>query len=96
MSFDRQGTSSGPLAIFRNRNFALLWTAQFITTMGGGLTMIASSILVYRLTGSAFSVGLMMLSASLPGLFAGLIAGVFVDRFDRKKIMIGAEITVPC
>ncbi len=53
--------------------------------------MIASAILVYRETGSAFSVGLMMLSASLPGLFVGLIAGVFVDRFDRKKIMIGAE-----
>ena len=60
--------------------------------MGSGLTAIASSILVYRMTGSALSVGLMMLATALPGLFVGLIAGVFVDRFDRRRIMIAANL----
>ena len=82
----------GPFAVFRNRDFALLWSAQFITTMGGGLTAIAASILVYRETGSALSVGLVMLPVALPSLFVGLIAGVFVDRYDRKRIMIAAEV----
>jgi MFS family permease/CRP-like cAMP-binding protein len=79
-------------AVFRRRNFTLLWVAQFISTMGSGLTAIAASILVYRLTGSALSVGLMLLATALPGLFVGLIAGVFVDRFDRKRIMIAANL----
>jgi hypothetical protein len=47
-------------AVFRRRDFTLLWIAQFVSTMGSGLTVIAASILVYRLTGSAWSVGLML------------------------------------
>lgn len=82
----------GPFAVFRNRDFALLWTAQFITTMGTGLTTIAASILVFRETGSALSVGMVMLAVALPGLFVGLVAGVIVDRYDRKRIMIAAPL----
>src|SRR5687768_2879033 len=87
-------SSSWPstFAVFRRRNFTLLWIAQFISTMGSGLTAIAASILVYRVTGSALSVGMMLLATALPGLFVGLIAGVFVDRFDRKRIMIAASL----
>ena len=81
-----------PLAVFRNRSFTLLWTAQLISSMGTALSSLAASILVYRLTGSAFSVGLMMMATALPTLFIGLIAGVFVDRYDRKRIMIGSNV----
>src|SRR5215211_5712529 len=89
-----RASSSRPsaFAVFRRRNFTLLWVAQFISTMGSGLTAIAASILVYRLTGSALSVGLMLLATALPGLFVGLIAGVFVDRFDRRRLMIAANL----
>jgi DHA3 family macrolide efflux protein-like MFS transporter len=79
-------------AVFRNRAFALLWTAELVSTSGSALTSLASGILIYRLTGSALSVGLMLMATSLPTLFVGLIAGVFVDRFDRKKIMIASDI----
>src|SRR5919202_5673735 len=80
------------LSVFRNRAFTLLWTAQLISTMGSGLSALAASILVYRLTGSALSVGLMLMATALPSVFVGLIAGVFVDRFDRKRIMIAADL----
>ena len=53
---------------------------------------VAASILVYRVTGSAMSVGLMLLAAAMPSLFVGLIAGVVVDRFNRKRIMISANL----
>jgi MFS family permease len=79
-------------AVFRRRNFTLLWIAQFISTIGNGLTESAAAILVYKLTGSAASVGLVLLAAALPGLAVGLIAGVIVDRFDRKRIMIAASL----
>lgn len=53
---------------------------------------VAASVLVYRVTGSAMSVGLMLLAAAMPNLFVGLIAGVAVDRFERKRIMICANL----
>lgn len=77
-----------PFSVYRNKNFSLLWTSQLISTMGSALTSLAASIYVYRLTGSAASVGLMLIATAAPSLIVGLIAGVFVDRYDRKKIMV--------
>jgi MFS family permease len=79
-------------AVFGRQNFTLLWVAQFISTIGNGMLAVAASLLVYRATGSAMSVGLMLLAASLPSLLVGLIAGVAVDRFDRKRIMIASNL----
>lgn len=80
------------LAIFRNRSFTLLWTAQLISSMGTALTSLAASIVVFRLTGSALSVGFMLMATAAPTLLVGLLAGVVVDRADRKRIMIGADL----
>jgi DHA3 family macrolide efflux protein-like MFS transporter len=84
--------SLSPFTVFQNRNFSLLWTGQLISTMGSALTSLAASIYVFRLTGSALSVGLMLMATAAPSLLVGLFAGVFVDRYDRKKIMIIADI----
>ena len=82
-----------PLAVFRNRNFTLLWVGQVVETIGCSLTSLAASILVYRLTGSAASVGLMLMASAAPTVLVGLLAGVFVDRYDRKRIMIAADLS---
>jgi MFS family permease len=79
-------------SIFRNRDFRWLWTGDLISQFGSGITSIAASILVYRETGSAMSVGLMLIATALPGFLFGLIAGVFVDRLDRKRIMLVCEV----
>ncbi len=84
--------SLSPFAVFRNRNFTLMWSGQLVSTMGSALTSLAASIYVYRLTGSALSVGLMLMATAAPSLLVGLFAGVFVDRYDRKKIMIAADV----
>ncbi len=84
--------SLSPFSVFRNRNFSLMWTGQLVSTMGSALTSLAASIYVYRLTGSALSVGLMLMATAAPSLLVGLFAGVFVDRYDRKKIMIVADL----
>ncbi len=81
-----------PFAVFQKRNFSLLWTGQLVSTMGSALTSLAASILIFRLTGSALSVGLMLMATAAPSLVVGLVAGVFVDRYDRKKIMIMADL----
>lgn len=81
-----------PFSIFRNRNFTWMWTGQLISTMGTALTSLAASIMVFRLTGSAMSVGLMLMATAAPSLLVGLFAGVLVDRFDRKRIMMAADL----
>ncbi len=84
--------TASPFAIFRKRNFTLLWTGQLVSTIGSSLTSLAASILVYRLTNSAASVGLMLMATAAPSLVLGLFAGVFVDRFDRKRIMVATDL----
>ncbi len=85
--------SPSPFVIFRHRNFSLIWTGQLVSTIGSALTSLAASILVYRQTdGSALSVGLMLMATAAPSLLVGLVAGVFVDRFDRRRIMIIADL----
>lgn len=81
-----------PYAVLRNRSFRRIWTAQLVSTIGDALTSLAAGIIVYRLTGSVGSVGLMMMATAVPALIFGLIAGVVVDRFDRKRIMIFADL----
>src|SRR5512133_3118496 len=89
----RQTSASlSPIAAFRNRSFSLLWPGQLVSTMGSALSSLAASIYVFRLTGSAMSVGLMLMATAAPSLLVGLFAGVFVDRYDRKRIMISADI----
>lgn len=57
-----------PFAVFRNRNFSLMWTGQLISTIGSALTSLAASIYVFRLTNSALSVGLMLIATAAPSL----------------------------
>jgi MFS family permease len=79
-------------SVFKSRSFSLVWTAQLISSMGSALTALASAILVLRLTGSALSVGLMLIASSAPTILVGLIAGVFADRFDRKRILLASDL----
>ena len=85
-------TSLSPFVVLRNRNFRLMWTGQLISTMGSALTSLAASIYVFRVTGSALSVGLMLMATAAPSLLVGLFAGVFVDRYDRRRIMMTADL----
>ncbi len=81
-----------PYRVFRHRDFRLMWIGQLVSTAGTALTSLAASILVFRLTGSAASVGLMMMATAAPSLLVGLFAGVIVDRYDRKRIMVITEL----
>jgi MFS family permease len=81
-----------PFAVLRRRAFVYIWSAQLVSTIGDALTSLAAGIIVYRLTGSALSVGLMLMATAVPALVFGLIAGVVVDRYDRKRIMIAADL----
>ena len=78
--------------LFRNRNFVALWVGQTISFIGDYFYFLAIPIMVERLTGSALAVGLSVIASALPMLLLGPIAGVFVDRWDRTRTMIVADI----
>jgi DHA3 family macrolide efflux protein-like MFS transporter len=92
MALTAQQSQTSAFAILGNRSFTLLWTGDLVSTIGSALNSLAASILIYRLTNSALSVGLMLIVSAIPSIFVGLIAGVFVDRLERKRIMVASDI----
>jgi DHA3 family macrolide efflux protein-like MFS transporter len=86
------GPPASTFSVFRKRDFRLLWSAQLVSTIGTALTDLAAGILVFSETHSVAAVGLMFVATAVPTLIVGLIAGVFVDRYDRRKIMVIADL----
>ena len=78
--------------LFRNRHFVALWLGQTISFVGDYFYFLAIPIMVERLTGSTMMVGLSVISNALPMLLLGPVAGVFVDRWDRKRMMIVSDL----
>ncbi|HEX6509048.1 MAG TPA: MFS transporter, partial [Chloroflexota bacterium] len=71
-----------------NPDFWKFWTGQVISNLGSSFTMFAVPLLIFKLTHSAVNLGLSMAAAMLPYLFFGLIIGAWVDRLNRKRLMI--------
>ncbi len=80
------------LRLLRQRNFSLLWVGQFISVIGDWVLFIALPFYTYSLTGSVLATGAMFIVSTLPRLVLGSVAGVFVDRWDRKRTMIMADV----
>ena len=79
-------------SIFRNRNFRLFYAGQAFGYVGDGLRLIAIPLLVYRLTGSALSIGVTYALELGPFALFGLLGGSLADRLDRRKLMIVCDI----
>ena len=76
------------IALMRQRNFALLWTGGLVSMLGNWMLLTALPIYVYQLTGSAGATSLTFIVRSVPWLLFSPIAGVYVDRWDRKRVML--------
>jgi uncharacterized protein YbdZ (MbtH family)/predicted MFS family arabinose efflux permease len=75
----------------RNRNYRLLWSSQALAGFGFNASTIAFPLLVLAVTGSAAASGLVLAATAAAQLVAGLPAGALVDRWDRRKVMLGCE-----
>jgi MFS family permease len=74
------------------RDFRLLFVGQAMSNWGDGLTTITLLILTQRLTGSTAAVAGTAIAIALPQLLLGMLAGVYVDRWDRRKVMVASDI----
>lgn len=73
-------------------DFWKFWAGQSISNLGNSVTFIAVPLLIYKLTGSALDLGLASASQFVPYVLFGLVIGAWVDRVDRKRLMILADI----
>ena len=91
----RVSASSNTLAhgfrALRHRNFRLFLGGQIVSLVGTWMQQLALGWLVYRLTHSAFLLGLVGFVGQIPSLFLSPFAGVWADRFNRHRIVIGTQ-----
>jgi MFS family permease len=83
--------SSHAWRALRHRNFRLFFGGQTISLIGTWMTRIATSWLVYRLTGSALLLGTISFAGQIPTFLFAPIAGVLVDRMDRRKVLVWTQ-----
>jgi MFS family permease len=84
------------LAALRLRDFRLLWVARLLSNLGTWLLVIAVPAYVLDLTGSVLATGVAFVAETLPTLLFGPIAGVFADRWPRRRTMIAVELVRAC
>src|SRR5450631_3672809 len=76
----------------RNRNYRYTWMGQVVSEIGDNFNNIAVFALAMSLTHSGLVVMGIMLSRAIPAITIGPLAGVLLDRFDRKRIMIASDL----
>ena len=72
----------------RGRDFRLFWAGAFVSNIGSWIQSIALSWLVFQLTNSSFALGLVNFASTVPILLFSLIGGVYVDRTDRRRLLM--------
>ena len=76
------------LAVLRRRDFALLWLGGLISMTGDWLLLAALPFYVYSRTGSTIATALIITAELVPNFLLTTFAGVYVDRWDRKRVMV--------
>jgi MFS family permease len=76
----------------RGRNFRLYYGGQGISLIGTWMTRLATSWLVYRLTGSALLLGIVGFAGQIPTFLLAPLAGVWVDRLDRRHVLLVTQV----
>src|SRR5207253_2639224 len=79
------------LRALAHRNFRLFFVGQGVSLVGTWMQSLAMSWLVYRLTDSAFLLGLVNFAAQIPSFFLAPVAGVLTDRWNRHRTIMATQ-----
>ena len=74
--------------MFRNRHFLFLWSVNLTTTLAIELFTVTILVAIFQQTDSTLQAAGTMVSRTLPAFLLGPVAGVSVDRFPRKNVII--------
>jgi len=83
--------STSTLTLFQNQTFRMLWLAALASNFGGLVQAVGAAWMMTSLTDSQSMVALVQSSVTLPIMIFSLLAGVFADNFDRRKVMLIAQ-----
>jgi MFS family permease len=86
-----EGASSA-LAVFRNRPFLIIWLSQVATQVGGNMVLYGLTVLIFTASGSNSAVSVLLISFLAPAVIFGALAGVYVDRFDRRLVLVATSL----
>ena len=78
--------------VLRVPDFRSLFVGQTISDFGDAMTSLALLLVVNNLTGSTAALALMAIALALPQVTVGVIAGVYVDRWDRRRVMLASDL----
>ncbi|WP_433533858.1 MFS transporter [Micromonospora sp. CA-249363] len=78
--------------LWRDRSFGTYWIAQTLSAAGNAFAYLAVPLLVLEATGSVARMGLLTAVAGAASVIAGVFGGVLVDRYDRRRLMIVADL----
>ena len=79
--------------VFSHPAFVRLWSAQVLSSLGDWTGMFAILAITNHVShGSAFALSIVMVARMLPSFFLATLGGVIVDRFDRRKVMMFADL----
>src|SRR4051794_38499920 len=79
------------LAPLRHRDFRVLWTGMTISLLGDGAFLVAMAWQVYALSNAPTAMSMVGIAMSVPTIALLLVGGVVSDRFDRRRVMLGAD-----
>jgi MFS family permease len=80
------------LQVLRQRNFALLWFGGLISMTGDWFLIVGLPVEIYRLTGSTLAIAGIPVAFLVPSIVFGSVAGVYVDRWDRRRLMVAVNV----
>jgi MFS family permease len=80
------------LGALRHRNFRLFFCGQSLSLIGTWMTRLATSWLVYRLTSSSLLLGVVSFAGQIPAFLLGPLAGVWIDRWERRRVLLVTQI----
>ncbi len=80
-----------PKSLWRNRDYMLLWSGQALSDIGGAVSELAFPLLVLAITHSAAQAGFAAALRALPSTLFSLFAGVLVDRWNRRWVMLACD-----
>jgi len=80
------------VSLWRNRDYVILWSGQAISSIGSGVSELAFPLLILALTHSPAQAGFAAALRTVPYLIFSLLAGAFVDRWNRKRTMILCDV----
>ena len=86
------GPRLGARDVLRIPDFRRIWAAQSISDIGDGLTNLTLLLVVIRLTGSTAALAAMAIALAVPAIVVGPVSGVFVDRWDRRRVMLASDL----